>query len=165
MHNNGPKELPSSLKVWTIWLLVLLLVFLGFKAWEREQGRSRFLVEESGEIVLKRGPDGHFHWPGRLGDVEVMFMVDTGATSTALPEGLARQAGLVSEGEVRSSTAGGIARGWRARAHLQLDGGVEARQLPVTVLPQLDAPLLGMDMLSKLQMTMSGNELRLKGGR
>jgi aspartyl protease family protein len=163
--NDGSKELPASLKLGTIWLLVMLLVFLGFKAWEREQGRSRIRVDSNGEIVLKRGPDGHFHWPGRLGDVEVLFMVDTGATSTALPERLAREAGLSSEGEVRSSTAGGVATGWRARAHLQLEGGVEARQLPVTVLPQLDAPLLGMDMLSKLQMNMSGNELRLKGNR
>jgi len=66
---------------------------------------------------------------------------------------------------VRSSTAGGVARGWRARADLQLQGGIGASQLAVTVLPQLDAPLLGMDMLSKLQMSMNGNELRLKGGR
>lgn len=163
--NDGSKELPSSFKLWTIWLLVLLLVFLGFKAWERDRVSSRFRVENSGEIVLQRGPDGHFHWPGRVGDTEVLFMVDTGATSTALPESLARVAGLVSEGEVHSSTAGGVAKGWRARAHVALEGGVEARQLAVTVLPRLDSPLLGMDVLSKLQMTMSGNELRLKGGR
>lgn len=163
--NDGTKELPHSLKIGTLWLLVMLLVFLGFKAWEREQGRSRFRVEGNGEIVLKRGADGHFHWPGRLGDTEVLFMVDTGATGTALPERLARQAGLSAEGEVRSSTAGGVATGWRARAHLQLQGGIEAEQWPVTVLPHLEAPLLGMDMLSKLQLTMRDDELRLKGAR
>ena len=41
----------------------------------------------------------------------------------------------------------------------------ELRAALQKVLPQLDAPLLGMDMLSKLQMNMSGNELRLKGNR
>ena len=155
------KELPHGLKLTTIWLLVMLVVFLGFKAWERQQQQPRITIN-SEEIVLTRGPDGHFHWPGRLGGVRTDFMVDTGATSTALPEALAREAGLETEGSVRSSTAGGVATGWRTRADLRLDGGVEARQLPVTVLPQLDGPLLGMDMLSKLQISMQGNEMRLK---
>ncbi|MDM4768238.1 retropepsin-like aspartic protease [Pelomonas sp. SE-A7] len=161
----GNRELPHTFKLVTIWLLVTVVVFLGFKAWERDQRSSRFRVETGGEIVLRRGADGHFHWPGKLGNVEVEFMVDTGATSTALPEALARRAGLQALGEVRSNTAGGLSTGWLARADLQLQGGVEAQRLPVTVLPNLDAPLLGMDMLSRMQMQMNGNELRLKGPR
>lgn len=40
--------------------------------------------------------------------MEADFLVDTGASGTALPEALARQAGLQPEGEVRSHTAGGV---------------------------------------------------------
>jgi len=153
-------DLPPTFKLLTIWLLVGLLIFLGFQAWERERTASRFQM--SGQtIVLTRAPDGHFHWPGRVGHVEVDFLVDTGATATALPQALAERLGLASLGTVRSHTAGGIAEGFEARADVTLDGGVSATQLVVTVLPHLDAPLLGMDVLGRLHFSQKPGELRI----
>ncbi len=131
------------------------------KAWQAEERRSRFSFE-AGVIELRRGPDGHFHWPGRVGGLAVDFLVDTGATRTALPQALAERAGLVFEGRTQSSTAAGVAQGWTARADLQLDGGVRAERLAVTVLPQLGAPLLGMDVLSRMRFTQQGGVLRLE---
>ena len=113
-------------------------------------------------IELRRGADGHFHWPGRVNGRAVDFLVDTGATRTALPGGLARELGLVNEGAQQSSTAAGLARGYAARADVALDGGVSVQRLPVTVLPALGAPLLGMDVLSKLRFTQDGGVLRLQ---
>ena len=153
-------DLPPTFKLLTIWLLVGLLIFLGFQAWERERTASRFQM--SGQtIVLTRAPDGHFHWPGRVGHVEVDFLVDTGATSTALPQALAERLRLTSLGAVQSNTAGGIAEGFAARADITLDGGVSAEQLVVTVLPHLDAPLLGMDVLGRLHFSQKPGELRV----
>src|SRR6478609_3344625 len=154
------KELPHGLKITTVWLLIGLVVFLGFKAWERQSQQSRFSFNQQGQVVLQRAPDGHFHWPGQVNGIAVDFMIDTGASSTALPEVLAREAGLLSEGQVRSNTAGGMARGWRARADIALQGGVQAQGLTVTVLPNLDFPLLGMDVLAKLQFSQQGGQLR-----
>jgi len=158
------KELPQGLKITTVWLLVGLVIFLGFKAWERQSQRSRISIGEQGQVVLQRGPDGHFHWPGTVNGIAVDFLVDTGATGTALPEELAQRAGLLAEGQVMSNTAGGVARGWRARADVSLQGGVQAERLAVTVLPRLGAPLLGMDVLSKLHFSQQGGELRIETG-
>lgn len=158
------KELPHSLKLVTVWLLVTLVVFLGFKAWEHQRQQARFSLD-GGRIVLQRGADGHFHWPGQVNGVAVDFLVDTGATGTALPEALARSAGLVTEGQIMSHTAGGIARGWRARADISLRGGIQAERLAVTVLPNLGAPLLGMDVLSKLKFSQQDGQLRIEAGR
>ncbi|CAM3787937.1 TIGR02281 family clan AA aspartic protease [Roseateles saccharophilus] len=158
------QELPHTFKLLTIWLLVGLVglvVFLGFKAWERERVASRFQL--AGEtVVLTRADDGHFHWPGRVGDVEVDFLVDTGATATALPQSLAERAGLKPLGAVRTQTAAGAVQGFVARADVSLDGGVRAERLTVTVLPTLGAPLLGMDVLGRLHFTQKPGELRIE---
>ncbi|MDH4059243.1 MAG: retroviral-like aspartic protease family protein, partial [Aquincola sp.] len=104
----------------------------------------------------------HFHWPGRVNGTAVEFLVDTGATSTALPQALAERVGLSLEGSVRSSTAGGVVSGQVARADVLLEGGVRADRLRVTVLPRLSAPLLGMDVISKLRLTQSDGVLTLE---
>ena len=154
-------ELPHTFKLLTIWLLVGLVVFLGFKAWEREREASRFQLAGQ-SIVLTRADDGHFHWPGRVGDIEVDFLVDTGATSTALPQALAERAGLKPLGAVRTQTAGGAVHGFAARADIALQGGVSAERLTVTVLPGLGAPLLGMDVLGRLHFSQKPGELRIE---
>jgi aspartyl protease family protein len=153
-------DVPHTLKLMTVWLLLGLLIFLGFQAWEREREASRFQLA-GGVIVLTRGPDGHFHWPGRVGDIEVDFLVDTGATATALPQALAERAGLQPLGAVRTHTAAGPVQGFAARADIALEGGVRANRLTVTVLPGLGAPLLGMDVLGRLHFSQKPGELRI----
>lgn len=165
MANNGTSsnDLPHTFKLLTIWLLIGVVVFLGFKAWERQQQQQRFSL--SGEtVILQRSADGHFHWPGEVNGVAVDFLIDTGATGTALPESVARQAGLTSEGTVTSNTAGGRTQGFVARADIALRGGVKAQRLPVMVLPRLDAPLLGMDVLSRLKFSQQDGTLRIEAG-
>lgn len=155
------QDLPHTLKLLTIWLLIGLLIFLGFKYWEREREASRFRM--AGDVVvLTRGDDGHFHWPGRVGGIEVDFLVDTGATATALPQALAERAGLKPLGAVQTHTAAGAERGFLARADISLEGGVRADRLPVTVLPRLEAPLVGMDVLGRLHFSQKPGELRIE---
>lgn len=155
------QELPHTLKLLTIWLLIGLALFLGFKVWEREREASRFQMAGQA-IVLTRSEDGHFHWPGRVGGIAVDFLVDTGATATALPQTLAERAGLKPLGAVRTQTAAGTARGFVARADIALEGGVRADRLAVTVLPDLAAPLLGMDVLGRLHFSQKPGELRIE---
>jgi aspartyl protease family protein len=156
-------DIPPTLKHLIVWLVLGTCVFLGFQAWQSQQQQSRFHAAR-GVVELQRAPDGHFHWPGRVGDVAVDFLVDTGATRTALPQALAERAGLVAEGRATSSTAGGRAVGYVARADVQLEGGVQADRLPVMVLPALDGPLLGMDLLSKMRFSQQGGVLRIEPG-
>lgn len=159
-------ELPRSLKLVTIWLLLGTAVFLAVQAWEHQQRQSRFSVSDSGAgavIELRRGPDGHYHWPGRVNGVEVEFLVDTGATSTALPADLARAAGAPTEGTMRSDTAGGEVTGSLTRVDLELAGGVRVERLRAVVLPTLSgAPLLGMDVLGKLSLQQQANVLTIR---
>lgn len=155
--------MPHGLKLATVWLLIGTALFVAVQAMQRHSERARFSFDgASGRVTLQRANDGHFHWPGTVNGVAVDFLVDTGATSTALPLALADRAGLALEGSVRSSTAGGVVSGQWARADIALQGGVNAQSLRVTVLPRLQAPLLGMDVISKLRLTQSDGVLTLE---
>lgn len=158
------KDLPPALRHVTVWLLIGTALFLAVQAWQDRARRAAFSFDGR-TVVLQRAADGHFHWPGRVNGVAVDFLVDTGATTSALPQALAQRAGLVAEGRARTHTAGGAAEGWVARADLVLDGGVQAERQPVLVLPGLTTPLLGMDVLSRLHFTQSGGTLRLEPAR
>jgi aspartyl protease family protein len=155
--------MPRSFKLVTVWLLIGTAIFLAVQAMQHQAERSRFSFDSvSGRIELRRASDGHFHWPGRVNGVAVDFLVDTGATGTALPLALAEQAGLALEGSMRSSTAGGMVEGRIARADIALQGGVVAERLRVAVLPRLAAPLLGMDVISKLRLSQHDGVLTLE---
>jgi aspartyl protease family protein len=144
-------EPSNSLKMVTGWLLVGLAVFVGIQWWLREQQQPRFHAE-GGVVEIRRAADGHYRWPGTINGRPVDFLVDTGASGTAIPAGLARELGLKLEGEVQSSTAGGIARGHATRADITLRGGVSVERARIVALPGLDAPLLGMSVLGRLHL-------------
>jgi aspartyl protease family protein len=153
-------DLPGWLKHVTVWLLLAVLVFLGVQAWQARQVATQIVVD-GGTLEIRRGTDGHYHWPGRIGGREVEFLVDTGATGTAIPAALARQLGLKPLGAVRSSTAGGTVNGTVVVADLELRGGLRAERLRLAALPDLAAPLLGMDVLGKLRLEQADGVLRI----
>jgi len=154
------KELPSGLKVATVWLLAGLAVFLAVQAFLAQQRGTRF--EAVGDSVqIRRAADGHYHWPATVNGRAVDFLVDTGATRSALPASLARELDLPVEGRVQSQTAGGAVEGRVVRADLELRGGVRIQRLRIVALPALGTPLLGMDVLGKLHWSQSDGVLSI----
>src|SRR5450631_2614028 len=118
---------------------------------------------EGQTIEIRRGIDGHYHWPGRINGRAVDFLIDTGATGTAIPSALARELKLVPIGTVQSNTAGGLVTGEVVRADVELRGGVSAQRLRVVALPALGRdPLLGMDVLGRLRWQQRDAVLRIE---
>ena len=161
-------ELSRTFKIVTIWLLLGMLVFLGLQWWMRQQQQTRFQLQ-GGVVEIARGPDGHYHWPGSINGRELEFLVDTGATGTAISAQLARELNLPSLGQVQSNTAGGVVSGRVVSVNLTLQGGVSAQQLRVVALEGLndrrtEQPLLGMDVLGKLRWQQRDGVLRIELG-
>ncbi len=155
-------DLPRSLKLITVWLLVGAAVFIAIQWWQHRAQQTRFQVS-GGTLEIRRGDDGHYHWPGRINGRRVDFLIDTGATGTAIPGSLASALNLEALGTVRSNTAGGVVTGQIVRADVELQGGVKVDRLQVVALPQLgDRPLLGMDVLGKLHWQQRDGVLRIE---
>ena len=129
--------------------------------WLHRAAQARFTAGD--EVVeIRRGPDGHYHWPGRVNGREVDFLIDTGATGTAIPGSLARALRLEAIGTIESNTAGGPATGQLVVADIALRGGLEVKRLHVAALPGLEGhPLLGMDLLGRLHWQQSDGVLRI----
>jgi aspartyl protease family protein len=154
-------ELPPTFKVVTVWLLLGLALFLGVQWWQHSAQQARFSAGDD-IIEIRRGPDGHYHWPGAIEGREVDFLVDTGATGTAISAALARELGLRAIDTVQSSTAGGVVTGEVVRADIALRGGFRADRLPVVALQGLsERPLLGMDVLGRLKWQQGDGVLRI----
>jgi aspartyl protease family protein len=153
-------ELPRGLKIATIWLLAGLALFMAVQAWQADRQSTRF-SQDGGRIDIRRSADGHYHWPGQIDGRAVEFLVDTGATGTAIPEGLARELGLRSLGTVQSRTANGVTTGSVVVGDLSLQGGVRAERLRMVALPGLESPLLGMDVLGRLRWQQGDGSMRV----
>lgn len=156
------QDLPRWLKHATIWLLLGAALFLALQAWQASELAMRFSVDGAGAIEIRRSRDGHYHWPGRIEGRAVEFLVDTGATRSAIPVALARELGLAELGPARTQTAAGPAEGIVVAANLDLHGGVRAERLRLVALPGLAAPLLGMDVLGRLHWRQDGGVLRVE---
>ena len=153
-------ELPTSFKFATVWLLLGTLVFLGFQ-WREHEAKKATFSARGDQIEIRRAADGHYHWAGTLNGRPVEFLIDTGASGVAIPASLATKLGLASEGAVRSRTAGGEVVGQVVRADLELAGGVRAERLRLVALPNLESPLLGMDVLGRLRWQQQDGALRI----
>lgn len=153
--------MPRTLKVVTVWLLAGTLLFVAVQWWQHRSLQARFTAGDD-VIEIRRGPDGHYHWPGRVNEREVDFLIDTGATGTAIPASLAKSRRLEAIGTVRSSTANGPVTGDIVVADIALRGGLAVRRLRVAALPGLeDRPLLGMDLLGRLHWQQTDGVLKI----
>lgn len=98
----------STLALLTFWLLLAGALWWGFSWWE---GRQRAALEPyapgSGELVIPRQRDGHFYVQGEINHQPVHFLVDTGASSVAISNAVARAAQLPEGRRITVSTANG----------------------------------------------------------
>jgi aspartyl protease family protein len=157
-------DLPRSLKHVTVWLLVITAGFLATQLWLRHRDRPRIMVTE-GQVELRRHPDGHFYWPGTVQGREVLFLIDTGASYTALPRALVEDLGLEPHGRMNFNTANGEVWAPVSRTDLVLQGGFEVRSTTVSSMEGLAHPLLGMSVLGALSLSQEDGVLRIRPGR
>jgi len=108
-----------------------------------------------GSMTVTRQANGHFYVPGSVGNVPVTFLVDTGASVTALSDEIARQAGIHNCKEMQFNTANGIATGCIALVTNMTLGNFTLQNITVAVMPNMQTNLLGANVLRNFQVSQS----------
>ncbi|MEP5938590.1 MAG: TIGR02281 family clan AA aspartic protease [Erythrobacter sp.] len=111
-------------------------------------------VVEGGETRIPLAQDGHFWLRAELNGVPANFLVDTGATVTAVSSDLAQKADLRPRRgglPIQIGTANGPAEAQIATSKELRFGNVSARGLDVVIVPTLgETNVVGMNLLSRL---------------
>ncbi len=107
-----------------------------------------------GETRVPLSPDGHFWIRAEVNGVEARFLVDTGATLTAVSEPFARRAGLQPRTggvPVRIATANGMVAAELTTIDTLRFGNVKAGGLDAVIAPNIGKTnVIGMNLLSRL---------------
>jgi len=175
MNQDLPRidDLPSRLgrimlfAAWVVGLAILALFFQ--RLLEDQQNPNRELeiapdAQGHPQVVLRRNRFGHYVANGRINGEPVVFLVDTGATDVALPLRVARRLGVPLGAVGMAKTANGTIRVWSTRLGSVDLGGLTARRVQASVLPNMSGEevLLGMSYLKRFELIQRGNTLTLR---
>jgi len=126
---------------------------------------SKSSADDRQMAVLAADGRGHFHADGAINGGAMRFILDTGATSIALPASEAVRLGIdYRKGQpAMIHTANGPAPAWRVKLDTVRVGGIELQSVDALVLEKgLDVALLGMSFLNRVEMFRSGDSMTLK---
>jgi len=155
------------LVAWILALAILAVLFQRLMDAQHNPNRHPALgFDETGraQVVLQRNRAGHYVTAGQINGQPVVFLIDTGATDVALPLPLARRLGLPL-GEPRiARTANGNVRTWPTRLDSVDVGGLSARDVRASVLPNMpgEEVLLGMSYLKRFELIQRDGTLTLR---
>jgi len=115
-------------------------------------------------VVLEQNRMGHYVAQGKVNGQSVTFLLDTGATLVAVPEGLAQKLGLSKGRQGMSQTANGRVITYRTEIdRLQL-GDIQLSNVAASITPGMDGDviLLGMSALKEFELIQKGDTLTLR---
>ena len=172
-----PAQNRTGLKYLLYPLLVLIVLWYGADAWltllKGKSPNSQVLQKQAalgqqsavelapGGIMLRADRNGQFRGTALINGVAAPFLIDTGATQTAIPASLAGAAGLKYGRTVQNHTAGGIVTDHMTRIDRLKIGNAEIKNLQATINQHLQEVLIGMNTLKYFRMTQAGDTLTL----
>ncbi len=150
--------------------LALLALTLFFDDWidrQNNPNQSPASYETEGgirEVVLQRNRQGHYVSGGEINGVPVTFLLDTGATDVAIPESIARAAGLRAGFSGQANTANGIVTVYSTQVGELSIGNITLHDVAASITPSMpgDTILLGMSALKQIEFTQRGETLTLR---
>ena len=150
---------------WLLALAILTLIFNGFL--ENRQNPNRLSVlqnQSSDELLLQANVNGHYYAEGHINGTETLFLLDTGATTVAVPQHIADRAGLQAKNAVSIDTAAGVILAHSTHIRRLQIGHFIFSDLDAVILPGDDdnTVLLGMNALGELELRQQDGELLLQ---
>lgn len=149
-----------------MWLIAAALLYQYFDNKLAKQYNPNQTVSTAADgqtIVLLQNHQGHYVANGLINGVEVTYLLDTGATSTVIPEKLAQRIGLKPGYASRVNTANGTIKVYSTEINSLSIGSITLYDLRAQINPYMtdDTVLLGMNVLRQLKLVQQGNQLTL----
>ena len=159
----------GALAIAAVWLAVAGVLYLVFDQIEQKRQASlKPYALSSGDLVIPRQRDGHFHVDGEVNRQPVRFLVDTGASHVSVSQALATQAGLPEGQSITLHTANGQRPGQLVRSVPVRAGHLVMNDTSVTVgltgMPPEQA-LLGQAFLKHFDVEIRRDEMVLRQRR
>jgi aspartyl protease family protein len=166
---------PKTVKVGQKWKGIEVLSVQRDRATVEIEGRKRVLMHgqhyrasavntDRQHVTLAADPRGHFLADASVNGNPLRFLVDTGATTIALPASDAVRLGLDYRKGARGAarTANGIVPVYRVNLDSVKLGSIELTAVEAIVIEQgLDMALLGMSFLNRVEMKRDGHTMVL----
>lgn len=118
-------------------------------------------MTSGGLYVVKQRGDGHYFLDGTINGKPLTFLVDTGASAVSLPREIAYLANMSCDEQVRMSTANGTASACLSVISTLKFGPFLLKNVPATIVPNLDQPLLGMNVLQQFKIEQENGEMKI----
>lgn len=114
-----------------------------------------------GPLILGQGNNGHYFVDGAINDHFLNFVIDTGASVVSLPQSVATSAGLHCVSQVTMRTGNGNSRACLTIIQKLKFGSFTLKDVEAVIAPNLDQPLLGMNVLKRFRVEQDGGQMRL----
>ncbi len=165
-HSTKKLGMMFSAGAWILGLLLLVLVFSKIIHQQNNPNRSISTLQTSEfqQVVIKRNRRGHYVFIGEINRHKVNFLVDTGATITAIPGALQKPLGLKSGPATPVSTANGSTTAYLTRLGQLSIGDIELYDVSASIIPgmEVEEVLLGMNVLKHFELVQRGDELIIR---
>ena len=112
-------------------------------------------------LVIGQSRQGHYFVDGSVNDQPLNFVIDTGASVVTLPQGVANSAGLRCEHQTSMRTGNGTVSVCKTTIQKLKFGTFTLKDVVAIIAPNLDQPLLGMNVLKQFRIEQDSDEMRL----
>ena len=170
-HTDNPTPRTGKIMLFVAWIIGMVLLTQVFDQIEEKRinpNKDPHIAlsgDGSQQLILQRNRYGHYLFNGQINGVNAVFLVDTGATTVAIPASLAKKMSLPVLGQHHAQTANGATLAYLTKLDTLKLGPFLVRNINASILPSMDGNqevLLGMSALKYLAFSQKKNTLILE---
>lgn len=170
MNQNDSTQNIGRTFIWVAWIIAIALFAFLFQdildSQYNPNAQPESYIDNQGkaEVHLKQNRQGHYLTNGRINDVNVNFLLDTGATSVSIPAHIADELNLPNQGNYMVNTANGRIKVFKTTIDQLSIGNIFLYNVEANINPgmQSNEILLGMSALRRVEFSQTGKQLILR---